>query len=641
MNREERRSKVYHQLVFRMALYDLFFNCAWVVVNSDDPNSLEDYDNDYSCQAHSFFVHSWVLVCFAKATLLSYYTLVLSYGYNEDRLLSVRFWMRAVPLSTGLTFISSAIPFYPIFPFACYYDPIIQTDGGRINDYQDSIESPQIILFTLVPFVLSMLVSIGAVLLTVLYRRNGTSFSALSNRNNNISNETTVVSAATRQSVLYLLVMVLSWPMFVVGIVVFTDSAVREGSFGFWLVVMATGPLHGIGNCIVYFIPYVGKHLQDKGWIRKDQHHVKKDKQLCDNNNNQSTRPNSRSMEHHHRFVGTTGNSPNDGTLNVAVPPDGSGALSVSSRARIEPTEGFPPPAIEAGMVALEEAGLSKESILEPTLLDRDDERTFVDPSVAIAALVRSNNRNGDGHVNSNSSSGNGRDYHRQMVPPDPQRILFDEGFHPEHQLSPIPQSHIQAEPSSHQDQQQRWVPSPTANPEEDHTPDRSRPIHKMTTNTTSDNDFVDNDDQHSAVQVERVDHYESFVNESVSVTQHSGVASLAHLQETTSSHDEDNNSVGAILVEEIDDCDIDDYNKTGVPLAIAERDLQDDEIRNDTNSNVVRDLEESEAKAIGGKKARERGLSGKEALKAASLSTKATTGSQVLDKTDETDKEE
>ena len=58
MNREERRSKVYHQLVFRMALYDLFFNCAWVVVNSDDPNSLEDYDNDYSCKAHSFFVHS-------------------------------------------------------------------------------------------------------------------------------------------------------------------------------------------------------------------------------------------------------------------------------------------------------------------------------------------------------------------------------------------------------------------------------------------------------------------------------------------------------------------------------------------------------------------------------------------------------
>ena len=118
-------------------------------------------------------------------------------------------------------------------------------------------------------------------------------------------------------------------------------------------------------------------------------------------------------------------------------------------------------------------------------------------------------------------------------------------------------------------------------------------------------------------------------------------VASLAHLQQTVRSHYEDNNSVGAILVEEIDDCDIDDYNKTGVPLAIAERDLQDDEIRNDTNSNVVRDLEESEAKAIGGKKARERGLSGKEALKAASLSTKATTGSQVLDKTDETDNEE
>ena len=118
-------------------------------------------------------------------------------------------------------------------------------------------------------------------------------------------------------------------------------------------------------------------------------------------------------------------------------------------------------------------------------------------------------------------------------------------------------------------------------------------------------------------------------------------VASLAHLQQTVRSHYEDNNSVGAILVEEIDDCDIDDYNKTGVPLAIAERDLQDDEIHNDTNSNVVNDLEESETKPIGDKEPREKVSSGKEALKAASLLTKATTGSQVFDKTDETDKEE
>ena len=65
-------------------------------------------------------------------------------------------------------------------------------------------------------------------------------------------------------------------------------------------------------------------------------------------------------------------------------------------------------------------------------------------------------------------------------------------------------------------------------------------------------------------------------------------IASLAHLQQTPRSHDEENNnSVGAILVEEIDDCDIDDYNKTGAPLAIAERDLQDDDIHNGTNCQV------------------------------------------------------
>ena len=65
-------------------------------------------------------------------------------------------------------------------------------------------------------------------------------------------------------------------------------------------------------------------------------------------------------------------------------------------------------------------------------------------------------------------------------------------------------------------------------------------------------------------------------------------VASLAHLQQTASSHDEENNnSVGAILVKEIQHCDIDDYNKTGAPLAIAKRDLQDDDIHNGANCSL------------------------------------------------------
>lgn len=256
MRTKDRRSKVYFQLVSRLALFDLVASTAWFFVRTIEfeGTAAVGLDEDRArCRAHSFFVQLGFVAIFCKAALTVYYALVLVFGYREKVLRSVRYWLRGIPVSIGVALASASLPLGEVIPYACYINPVDMRPGIARS-----------VVFVVLPIATAVLVASScmlAVSCSVEYRKSKAEAKPASDdAEKDTMSHDKAECRANLQCLLYLMVLILTWPFLVAAAV--NGAYLSERAYGFWIYVNMVIPLHGIGNFAVYMMPRLQRYLQ-------------------------------------------------------------------------------------------------------------------------------------------------------------------------------------------------------------------------------------------------------------------------------------------------------------------------------------------------------------------------------------------
>lgn len=159
------QNRVYLELLLGMSVADMVGSVAWSFTTLPIPEYLPNgypsqiygaHGNEQTCAAQGFFVQLGYIGVFYNMMLSVYYVLVIRFGYKGQRLLKVRKWLHAIPLSIGVILAFAAIPFYDMAVWGCHIaPPPLESNYGPI------------LVFSVIP--LSLVITVATVNMVLVY----------------------------------------------------------------------------------------------------------------------------------------------------------------------------------------------------------------------------------------------------------------------------------------------------------------------------------------------------------------------------------------------------------------------------------------------------------------------------------------
>lgn len=168
-----------------------------------------------------------------------YYNLVIVWGWRQQRLKQIRYWLHGTPIAIGCVFASATLQYYSWHPLVCFL-PVFP--WGEVADKTMGL--------VVVPICVSILI-ISALMVSVYWkvrRQFGRAAKYLYGAGS-------MHEKVLWQSVSYVMAFLVAWPI-IVAVVFHTGMA---GSIPYWEVALlaTVGPLQGFMNAVVYFRPRV------------------------------------------------------------------------------------------------------------------------------------------------------------------------------------------------------------------------------------------------------------------------------------------------------------------------------------------------------------------------------------------------
>ena len=98
-----------------LSIFDLFGSIAYAFTSL--PISINDYveganGNDASCTAQGFFIQLGTTAAYINVSLAVYYLMVINFTWSEDKLRKYKILFFVFPISIGVAFAFTGIPFY-------------------------------------------------------------------------------------------------------------------------------------------------------------------------------------------------------------------------------------------------------------------------------------------------------------------------------------------------------------------------------------------------------------------------------------------------------------------------------------------------------------------------------------------------
>ena len=121
----EQRRKVMHQLLIGLSCFDIFGSIAYAFTTLPISEAYifgpiyGAHGNDATCKAQGFFIQMGTISAYMNVSLAFYYLLVIKYGWNEDRLLKIRWALFLFPMLVGFAFAFAGIPYYDSLMLWC------------------------------------------------------------------------------------------------------------------------------------------------------------------------------------------------------------------------------------------------------------------------------------------------------------------------------------------------------------------------------------------------------------------------------------------------------------------------------------------------------------------------------------------
>jgi len=248
LHSSENRAKVYHQLLFGIACFDMCTAVAWAFSTAPIPKDGYYYTfsiygaegNDATCTAQGFFLQLGVTSVFYNVTLSAYYFMVIVKNSTERRLKRARWILHGVPLIFGFGFAFGLLPLYSgiYTPFGCYGEGIYM------------------LVFGVAPIGVSIVAI--AILLLIVYLKVRRQVRA-SQRWRLGNGASTLERKVFWQCLSYVLAFCITWPILFVGYIYgfnnFDEGQYVDYPYGLAMTVSFVAPLQGFNNFLVYVRP--------------------------------------------------------------------------------------------------------------------------------------------------------------------------------------------------------------------------------------------------------------------------------------------------------------------------------------------------------------------------------------------------
>jgi hypothetical protein len=254
---KKRRQTVYHQLLFGMAIFDVFTALAWGFATAPIPKEIfwvyGANGSEATCKAQGFFVQLGFTSVFYNVSLAIYYLLVIVYSWKERNLVEIREYLHGIPIMVGVVLAFGGIPVYDWFEYGCHLLP--PPDGSMA----------MVLVLAVGPIGFSI-VSIMGCMFTVYWKvrsqaRTSRKWSFGASKPNSLE------ARVFYQSLWYVLSFLISWPIL---FAMYLASVDVDGPYALTITIAFLAPSQGFNNFLVYIRPKVN-HWRTQREKRKNR----------------------------------------------------------------------------------------------------------------------------------------------------------------------------------------------------------------------------------------------------------------------------------------------------------------------------------------------------------------------------------